>query len=401
MEKYSHLPLLGAGIGTNERSEYDAPFSLWKANSDIKLVSIIEKGDPSEASTIYNPFDGVNKLSYDGYIYHFNRNKKILDGETSRTYYFRCAYRSCGCTLIVVVDPIGCNYTITKNDKKHESPKCRRTSTLLTTQSVSRAITECRSFAIELARKNPNMKPKTLIALVLREIDLYNNENPEMLMPFVKTEKIREWLRIPQPMSSKEMESLFIPDDIRFRGGQWVLADLTKKTRIILLASIKMSNISNAITRLLLDGTFDIAPPNFKQILNGVGFSMETQSFVPLFHIIIEDKETVTYFDALKLLFDSIAFRSLKAINFDFEPALILAIQSFFKGTSIHMHGCYFHFCQALERKFEEFYGKQQFRDYLHSYMLLPFIKDEDYYTFLNYMNGIDCISAFYRYFCA
>lgn len=229
MRKGIHFALLSGSNDLPKHPDRDSPFSLWRANSEIKICSIIENEKQVETCSMFNCFDGVNKLTYDGYIYHFNRQKEILNGETSLTYYFRCSNRQCHCTLTVVVHLKGYNYTITPNDKIHESSKCKRTSTMEQPQSVARAMIECKSFAIELSRNNPKMKPKDLIDLILREFVLYNLDHADSPMPCVSNNKIREWLKIPRPISAKELSLNYIPDEIRFRGRQWVLAELVKK----------------------------------------------------------------------------------------------------------------------------------------------------------------------------
>lgn len=400
MKRKLLLPFISIAETSQNDHDKNAPFSLWKANAEIQYCSIldcersmVDSRDPNG----FNPFDGVKKISYKGYIYHLNRAKKVIGLEKTRTYYFRCSNRKCGSSLVITVDPTSSRYDISANSHEHDS-NCKKI--VMDDQSITSAMIRCRAFAIELARNNQNIDPRTLVDLVLREIEIYNCEHTEIPLPFVDPDKIREWLRIPKPITTKELALSYVPPEIRYRQKQWVVADLTTKTRIIILSSIKMSNISNAISRLLLDGTFDITPPNFAQVINGIGYSYESQCFVPLFHILLQNKEAETYFDAIKLLFNYINFERLKAINFDFEPALILAIKSFFTEEShIHLHGCYFHYCQAIERKFEAIYGKTELREYLIVFRVVPFLDDLDYADFIEYMKNVSLIKDFMRYF--
>lgn len=82
MKKKLLLPFISIADTPQKDHDKNAPFSLWKANAEIQYCSILDcersifdSRDPNG----FNPFNGVKKISYKGYIYHLNREKKLLD----------------------------------------------------------------------------------------------------------------------------------------------------------------------------------------------------------------------------------------------------------------------------------------------------------------------------------
>ena len=109
------------------------------------------------------------------------------------------------------------------------------------------------------------------------------------------------------------------------------------------------------ISHLFIDATFKIAPKNYYQILNIIGYD-ETKNFnMPVFHIIMSNKSFESYNkifqEILNLLEEykiKINFKNI-IINCDFEKSLINAIRNNFK--EIKIYGCYFHYVKALWKK--------------------------------------------------
>lgn len=343
-------------------AEQNKPFSLWRANNEIKICSIIQSRNSTGNTTIYDPFYDASHITYENYKSSLLRHKNNKENDENRTYYFRCSNpkRNCSCYLTVYVNTVKCSYEIrpNKSEMTHNEKCIQCTSD--ESQQISEAIKDCRSFTIEFGRKNQRiLHTSTMISYIVNEITKYNKQHRDCPILSIKNDTISGWLSIPKPISRKELLFGYIPDEIRRLGGQWVLSELkTVDARIIPLATTKMINISNSVHRLLIDGTFSTAPPGFDQVLNGIGFSMESKSFVPLFHVLITNRKAQTYFDALTEVTRRIEFGSILAINFDFEASLILAIKSLFNEEKTHLHGCLFHFCQALEKNYNSLFGK-------------------------------------------
>lgn len=96
----------------------DKPFSLWKASTKIPIGAVIHKtigiSIKSSSRFRYNTFAYVQGISYKGYLFRSNRQKKIIEGENTRVYYFSCKNpsRNCPCNLKIVADLTKCAYDI-------------------------------------------------------------------------------------------------------------------------------------------------------------------------------------------------------------------------------------------------------------------------------------------------
>ncbi|CAF1039753.1 unnamed protein product [Brachionus calyciflorus] len=100
---------------------------------------------------------------------------------------------------------------------------------------------------------------------------------------------------------------------------------------------------------LFADGTFDITPRLFLQvytihaIING--------KCIPLIYCLLPGKSEVLYSRVLDVIKSKLK-NPPKSLMLDFEKAFINAAEKSFSGLSIH--GCFFHFKQAVWRKIQE-----------------------------------------------
>ena len=95
------------------------------------------------------------------------------------------------------------------------------------------------------------------------------------------------------------------------------------------------------ISYLFIDATFKIAPKNYYQILNIIGYDKTKNFNMPVFHIIMSNKSFESYnkiFQVILNLLDEykikINFKNI-IINCDFEKSLINAIRNNFKEIKI------------------------------------------------------------------
>ena len=100
-----------------------------------------------------------------------------------------------------------------------------------------------------------------------------------------------------------------------------------------------------------MDGTFDTAPLFFVQIFTIHVFVGE--KLIPLIYCLMARKSREAYKKLFRVLKDKAIENQVhlepQFITIDFESGLIPAINSEF--PSVEIHGCYFHFCQAIHRK--------------------------------------------------
>ncbi len=103
-----------------------------------------------------------------------------------------------------------------------------------------------------------------------------------------------------------------------------------------------------------VDGTFQAVPTIFTQLVT-FHTIFEGRPW-PCLHALCSSKSQATYMLMYHNMKLSFAQHSLVArprtINVDFELAMIQAIRIHYPNANIH--GCYFHFCQAVYRKIQD-----------------------------------------------
>ncbi len=103
-----------------------------------------------------------------------------------------------------------------------------------------------------------------------------------------------------------------------------------------------------------IDGRFKAVPTIFTQLVTF--HTKYLGRHWPCVHALCSSKSRETYSlicSNLKRCFSAVGLAPRpRSINVDFELANILAIRNHYPNSSIH--GCYFHFCQAIYRKVQE-----------------------------------------------
>lgn len=99
---------------------------------------------------------------------------------------------------------------------------------------------------------------------------------------------------------------------------------------------------------LFLDGTFSVTPLKVQQLF--VIQTVINGRARPLAFALMESKDTKTYENLFRLLKLKIPSLSPSDIMLDFEISARNAARNIFPGVKVH--GCMFHFCQALRRRY-------------------------------------------------
>jgi len=117
--------------------------------------------------------------------------------------------------------------------------------------------------------------------------------------------------------------------------------------RILLFSTEKSLNVLRNSDHWFLDGTFSSCSNLFGQLYTI--HAVYSGEIIPLMYVLLPDKKEVTYnkmFQALKsLTFDLCP----KSFTTDFEKVAMNSIKNEFPSTEIH--GCFFHFNQAVWQK--------------------------------------------------
>jgi hypothetical protein len=134
--------------------------------------------------------------------------------------------------------------------------------------------------------------------------------------------------------------------------------NISKNNRVeeyIIITSKFHLNFLAKVSYIFVDATFKIAPKNFYQVLNMLGYEEETNFTMPIAHVLMTNKSYLSYkkiFREIKDLikqynidisFDRIIFKC------DFEKSLLKSIREEFEKVKIC--GCFFHFIKSLWKK--------------------------------------------------
>lgn len=392
----------------HQMSHIADPFSI--SNMPHSISSITKEKGPIQphVSPSEDPFKRISNITFEFYIYR-KQNSKFLKNSESISHYYYCKNKQCHAGIIV-------NVNLTTGDIKYiQAPE--KTLHLVTCRKVDavkellikRNLESMRAYAIELYESNHlTTTNQMIIAKVLEKYVMHQRMNVKTPLPVISKFTIRNWLKDAFPLPPSEMIRSIIPHDVRMiNQSPWVFLESITDNVKIYLASNHQRNIAKAVSVLLLDGTYKSTPKPFTQVLNGVGYHPSCNCYIPLFHVLMEDTSAQSYLDVLLEIFMRIQFGSLIKINFDFELALIKALYTAFppNGTvpsKYELHGCYFHFTQALRKKFNELYSDDASRnDYLTAFLLIPMLDIDAYLDFLSYMVLADDIKEFFQYFMA
>lgn len=97
-----------------------------------------------------------------------------------------------------------------------------------------------------------------------------------------------------------------------------------------------------------MDGTFKVVPRLSYQLLS-IGY-ISSDHFIPALHILMTKKTDKLYVAVFERVKEMLPTFSPNVIVMDFEAALIGAVSEVFPDAEVQ--GCFFHFAQAVLRKF-------------------------------------------------
>ena len=183
--------------------------------------------------------------------------------------------------------------------------------------------------------------------------------------------------------------------------------------RIIGFGNPSLIRVLGGNKRVFIDGTFKIVPKPFYQCLIIMVFDEQTDSFVPVFYVLLTSKTEQIYRHALYWVKASSNYKMKPdSITCDFEKALHNAIALEFPNVIIN--GCLFHWKQAIRRKirdlkFEEPSIEERFmwRNVLETLTIIPVDQIKTYgipfvrgcvETDLN-KNDLEKMDIFWEYF--
>lgn len=150
---------------------------------------------------------------------------------------------------------------------------------------------------------------------------------------------------------------------------------------------------------LFIDGTFDTAPQEFKQVLVMMGQTAHMN--VPISYILLPDKKQSTYEKAFILFRQEVdaAFRNGATFITDFEKAEFNAVKQILMDSSHRIQLCYFHFVQSMLRHFKDYIQDDLTSHLIDVCKMLPFISHQTLYDALDVMESYEELDIFVTYF--
>ena len=108
--------------------------------------------------------------------------------------------------------------------------------------------------------------------------------------------------------------------------------------------------------QIFLEATFRCVPNPFYQCLILMAFCEHTAVYVPIYYVLMTSKKYMCYWRAFnQIIIDLDMKLNPFSVTFDFEPALMKAVEEQFCGGGLKqgaiLNGCLFHWKQAIRRK--------------------------------------------------
>ena len=150
---------------------------------------------------------------------------------------------------------------------------------------------------------------------------------------------------------------------------------------------------------IFIDGTFNVAPKDFAQVLVVLG--QTTNMNLPLAYFLLPDKRQETYEKAFSMfkMESKVSFRKGVTFITDFEKAELRAVKKCLMEKDSILQLCYFHFCQSMWRHFQK-YQKSQIISELNSIAnLLPFIPEQKVTQVIDELYKYEETKKFAKYF--
>jgi hypothetical protein len=127
-----------------------------------------------------------------------------------------------------------------------------------------------------------------------------------------------------------------------------------------------------------IDGTFAVTPNAFSQTIIIMVFDVATSCYIPCIYALLTGKNEWLYLRLLHEVIMQLDYQwEPSSITCDFEMALIKAVKQEFPSTILH--GCYFHWTQALFKKLVKFgIGREESKNMVYEMKFMTALNDID-----------------------
>ena len=177
-----------------------------------------------------------------------------------------------------------------------------------------------------------------------------------------------------------ELDFDHVPED-----GNFLQRDIrTDTARHLIFATAEQLRLLRSVQQVFMDGTFRVVKQPFMQLFSFHGFLLDDEDQevkqVPLAFALMSRRRKSDYvavFNAVKELAPNLANKDMDMVT-DFEAAIWTAAEEVFPDAS--MHGCSFHWCQAVMRAVGEkslaqaYRTNHNVRTYIWKLFALPYL---------------------------
>lgn len=172
-----------------------------------------------------------------------------------------------------------------------------------------------------------------------------------------------------------------------------------KSLTIVCYCSDFQQQLITSVTYVFIDGTFNVTPPGFKQVLVIMGRTVHMN--VPIAYFLLPNKLQETYETAFNLFKQHAATTFRPCTNYitDFEKAELNAVKKCFIQAGDSLQLCYFHFTQSMMRHFQEYQKSPIITELNQIANMLPFVSEAKVNQVIKTLLKNKVTKRFARYF--
>ena len=350
----------------NQEQDVHVSRSWVKKQLEKRIVKPIEIDDYLNIAFPKHSFD------YNGNLFNFHTETLLVNGACTRTY----SCRECGSSLRVTFYG-GSKYSVT--EKNHQHSLIQKQSSL-NSKDMQKA--QLKYETLKWAKESHNTSRT--------EIELHaiqSSKNGKVNLTQADIAQILKEVRSEYPRTPSDLVS---PVYNSYNGEKWVRSYNQGDYTTLVCAFDKAINIAQRSNYLFIDGTFKIAPKNWKQCLNFTVLDNVSNRYVPVAHVFMKHKKAEDYKAAFAELSKYIEFRHFIFCTSDFETALINTAREFVGHNKVR--GCLFHYRQAIFRRYKNEKSKVENKTLLSIvykiFSALPFLDRDQFYKVLHFLRS-------------
>ena len=339
-----------------------------------------------------------DSIEYPSILYHDNleyRFNSLYCRKNNKRISYRCQNRNCTGRIIYCINGQENKIEISQDHIKD----CSITGNKYTNKIYENFLKVIKKGEKFFSKKN-NIGPAEIHHKMLK----YSMKYPIIERPIISRYDANKIFKGKQTIHQKLIIDSNLPKEIIFpKGKNFVLFQSVIPYKIIMFSTPQMLKCALAGNVLFMDGTFRSTPKEFNmgQLLNVGVYVPQNNSFIQVFHILMQSRNEEIYSFVFSILSNYIDFKKMTQIMIDFETPLISGLEKYVSHNVLT--GCLFHFRQSLRRNFKKIYpNPDDFqKKYYRLFLDFPFAENKlvqkitSYFIQRKYLNFIDFTNYF------